>query len=434
MNRENIYSLKGFSKVYSFTVKQTFKNKAYIASILVFMVVFICMGPLNYFMTKSSTESAEKAMNTDLEKIEMENVYISNESGFDISDIKLGKAKVTFTKPSEQKTLGEKDINISITKEEAGYKVKGVIGDSSAISVSDVNAITDTVKENFDEARMKSLSISDKDIQKISKGIGHDSVMTQEEYIEEESKTISGNKYMKYILGFSILIFMMVTMSNSYIISSVTEEKQSKLVESLLVSVRPMALLMGKILGMMTYISVVLCVGLVSSKISDFIMENVMHVNMEATASTGFDLSIFTGMGTGSLILCILTMVIGFLSFSILSGLFGSACTKMEDIQNATGNIMTISMIGYFVSFSAGMMDKTVVNYLLALIPPFSYYTLPVMYIAGRVELPIVIISYVIQIALLILLVLLSAKTYRNLLLSDSSTPKLKAIFKSAKA
>ena len=79
-------------------------------------------------------------------------------------------------------------------------------------------------------------------------------------------------------------------------------------------------------------------------------------------------------------------------------------------------------------------MDKTVVNYLLALIPPFSYYTLPVMYIAGRVELPIVIISYVIQIALLILLVLLSAKTYRNLLLSDSSTPKLKAIFKSAKA
>ena len=148
-----------------------------------------------------------------------------------------------------------------------------------------------------------------------------------------------------------------------------------------------MALLMGKILGMMTYISVVLCVGLVSSKISDFVMENVMHVNMEATASSGIDLSIFTGMGTGSLILCILTMVIGFLSFSILSGLFGSACTKMEDIQ-----------------------------------------------IAGRVELPIVIISYVIQIALLILLVLLSAKTYRNLLLSDSSTPKLKAIFKSAKA
>ena len=108
MNRENIYSLKGFSKVYSFTVKQTFKNKAYIASILVFMVVFICMGPLNYFMTKSSTESAEKAINTDLEKIEMENVYISNESGFDISDIKLGKAKVTFTKPLNKKLLVKK--------------------------------------------------------------------------------------------------------------------------------------------------------------------------------------------------------------------------------------------------------------------------------------------------------------------------------------
>ena len=434
MNRENIYSLKGFSKVYSFTVKQTFKNKAYLASIFVFMVVFILMGPLNYFMTKSSMESAEKAINTDLEKVEIDNVYISNETGFNLDDIKIGNAKVTFSEPDAQNTLGRKDVSIYIKREETGYKVNGILADDSDISIHDMSAITDNVKEYFDEARMKSLSVSDKDIQKIAKGISHDSVITQEEYIQEENKTVTGDKFSKYILGFSILIFMMVSMSNSYIISSVTEEKQSKLVESLLVSVRPMALLLGKIIGMMTYIAVVLCVGLISSKISDFIMENVMHVDMKATASTGFDLSIFKGMGTLPIIFCIFTMLIGFLSFAILSGLFGSACTKIEDIQNATGNIMTISMMGYFVSFGAGMMDEPVVNHLLSLIPPFSYYTLPVMYAAGRIELPIVLLSYAIQILLLFLLVILSAKTYRNLLLSDSSTPKLKAIFKSAKA
>ena len=147
VNRENIYSLKGFSKVYSFTVKQTFKNKAYLASIFVFMVVFILMGPLNYFMTKSSMESAEKAINTDLEKVEIDNVYISNETGFNLDDIKIGNAKVTFSEPDAQNTLGRKDVSIYIKREETGYKVNGILADDSDISIHDMSAITDNVKE-----------------------------------------------------------------------------------------------------------------------------------------------------------------------------------------------------------------------------------------------------------------------------------------------
>ena len=439
VNRENIYSLKGFSKVYGFTIKQTFKNKAYLASIFVFMFVFILMGPLNYFMTKSGMGMEENMSNKDLEEIELGNIFIKNETGVSFDNPTLGEAKVlTYdglaTKDELSQKLGENDALVVISKSETEYKVDGIISDSSALKVQDITAITESVKDTFDEARLSELSIDEKDIQKISKGIDHDSAITEEEYIEEENKTVSGDSYMKYILAFSIIIFMMVTMSNSYIISSVTEEKQSKLVETLLVSVRPMALLMGKILGMMTYILTILAIGIFSSKISDFIMKNVIKVDMKYYNGAGFDLSIFTGMDAISTIFVIATVIIGFLSFAILAGLFGSACTKMEDIQNATGNIMTIAMLGYFVSFGAGMMDKGIVNHLLALIPPFSYFTVPVMYVSGRIELPVVLISYVIQLIILVLLVLLSAKTYRNLLLSDSSTPKLKAIFKSAKA
>ena len=433
VNRENIYSLKGFTKVYGFTVNQTFKNKAYLASLIVFLFVFSLMGPLNYFMAKSGVSAAEEAINKNLENIDLGNVYIQNDTGFDISDIKLGNAKVSFVSENTAK-LGENDITINIIKETEGYKVNGIIADDSALSIQDVSSVTGSVKTFFDEARMKSLSISDKDIQKITKGIDHDSIMTQEEYVQEENKTISGDKFAKYILGFSIIIFMMVSMSNSYIISSVTEEKTSKLVETLLVSVRPMALLMGKIIGMMTYILTVLAVGLVSSKISDFIMQNVIKADLKYYNNTGFNLVMFKEMDALSLVFVVITIIIGFLSFAILAGIFGSACTKIEDIQNATGNIMTIAMLGYFVSFGVGMVDKPVTNIVLSLLPPFSYFTLPIMYVSGRVELPIVLISYAIQIILLILLVLLSAKTYRNLLLSDSSTPKLKAIFKSAKA
>ena len=53
--------------------------------------------------------------------------------------------------------------------------------------------------------------------------------------------------------------------------------------------------------------------------------------------------------------------------------------------------------------------------------------------IGGRINIGILLASYAIQVVLLVGLVMLSAKTYRNLLLSDSSKPKLAAIFKAAK-
>ena len=51
--KENIYSLKGFDKVFKFTLAQTFKNKAYIVSLVMFILVMSLMGPIQYFSSKS---------------------------------------------------------------------------------------------------------------------------------------------------------------------------------------------------------------------------------------------------------------------------------------------------------------------------------------------------------------------------------------------
>ena len=76
----------------------------------------------------------------------------------------------------------------------------------------------------------------------------------------------------KFVLqyGYSILVLMLITISSSYIIRSVVEEKASRLVEFLMVSVKPLALILGKILAVMTYIFVMFAVtaaGLVCSYI-----------------------------------------------------------------------------------------------------------------------------------------------------------------------
>ena len=94
---------------------------------------------------------------------------------------------------------------------------------------------------------------------------------------------------------------------------------------------------------------------------------------------------------------------------------------------------MTFSMVSYFAAIGIGCMDNDIANMIGALIPPFSFFTAPVSYVTGRIGIVVLLAAYAIQIVLIVLIVRLSAKSYRNLLLSDSTTQKLSAIFKSAK-
>ncbi|MBR6401961.1 MAG: ABC transporter permease [Eubacterium sp.] len=437
MNRENIYSLKGFSKVYKFTVGQTFKNKAYRVSLIAFIVFFALNSPVNYFMTKNSNSNIIDSDSKDLDKIDAENVYVINGTSYELDGLKIGNARIQKSDSSEEElknSIGPKDVILVLKKEADGYKINGVVADESEITVQNVNAIAEKAKEIFDDVRMKSVNISDKDAQKLNKGISHSSVISEADYNMEKNKTVPGDVFSRYIMTFTMILFMTLMLLATYILNSVTEEKQSKLVETLLVNVRPMALLMGKILGMMTYMFVVFASGIVVSKITDFVMVNVINVDTRYYGQTAIDFSVFKNANLVQGAFLVLSIVLCYLSFSILAGLFGSACSKVEDNQVASGQIMTIVLITYFLVIGFGMTDENLANHLLSLIPPCSYFTLPIMYMSGRISLPITLLSYAIQIVVLILLLLLSTRAYRNLVLSDSTTPKLKTIFKSAKA
>ena len=121
--------------------------------------------------------------------------------------------------------------------------------------------------------------------------------------------------------GFSILIFLVITLSNSYVITSVTEEKQSKLAENILVSVRPMALLMGKIFGMLTYVFMILVGGLLATKASNLIMENVFNIDLSKINNGGvINMSLISDSGVLTTIIVVVTIIFGVLSFSVLGG------------------------------------------------------------------------------------------------------------------
>lgn len=448
-SKENIYSLNGFGKVYRFTFKQTLKNRGFLVAAILMILMMGMMKPLMYLLTRSAANSSTAAA-VALNDIEAEKLYILNESGFTVDKEKAiapdaGGAKQNSVKREnviiynngEMKEedliagLTAKDILVIITPGAADYKMNGIISDNSEVSIRSLDLATEYVGEIFRNERSAQLTLDESDIQALGAGISTESTMTGKEYTDEKSYTMTNSEFNGLLMGFSIIILIVSSLSSSYIISSVNEEKQSKLAETLLVSVRPMALLLGKVLGMLTFVMGTIVCGVLMSYASEFVMTNVMKLDLSKLGQTGINLAIFTGYGVKGLIVFTCEILIALLAFGLLSGILGSACSKTEDQQNAVTVVTLISMIGYFGTVYFGLKgDFAMIG---SLVPPVSFFMAPSAYIAGRIGLGIFLGSCAIQIVIVLGLLMLGAKTYRNLLLSDTSKPKLQTIFAAAK-
>ena len=440
--------MTGFGHVFRFTLVQTLKNKGFLASAILMILVMSLMKPFSYLMTKSSEKTANAANSVSLNQIEADRMIIFNDTSFtiDLMDVtpdekpEAGKLTVDGVKVFNKgeadfevltQGLGEKDILVYIQGDEKEYKVNAIVSDNTKLQVRSMDKAADLVKKIFSDDRKKQMKLDDSTIKSISSGVQHGGVLTEEEEKLEKDKTMGKTEYSGIMMAFDLLIMMVASLSASYIIASVNEEKSSKLAESLLVSVRPMALLMGKIIGMLTFITTTLILGVCGSMVANLIMTNVMKLDTSSVNQGGLNLAVFTGYGFVGFIILFVEVILALCSFGVLSGIMGSACSKTEDQQSATSIVMMLTMVGYLATAMVGTQDKYTL--ILALVPPVSYFNAPIAYIGGRISLPVLLGSFAIQIALLVGLVMLAAKTYRNLLLSDSSRPKLAAIFQAAK-
>ncbi|MCR5632520.1 MAG: hypothetical protein K6F60_03400, partial [Eubacterium sp.] len=184
--RENIYSLEGFSKVFKFTVRQTFKNKGYLLSFVIFVLVMTLMGPLQYLGQSAGQGAAEDSMNFNSAEVDVDNIYIYDQLGViqssdNVKDLYESRGKdddkeagITSDKihvedatdASEDSIISglkKKDVAVVITASETGYKVNGIIADDSDVEIDDLDGITEVIKDDFDTKRFEDNDVKAED-------------------------------------------------------------------------------------------------------------------------------------------------------------------------------------------------------------------------------------------------------------------------------
>ena len=182
--------------------------------------------------------------------------------------------------------------------------------------------------------------------------------------------------------GLIVLIFMAIITYGVWVAMSVAEEKSSRVMELMLNATTPLQMLTGKVLGNgaagLTQYGVIL-----GAVVTGLLAQGPIHklvVGNDAGAQFG-------GLSPTVLVAFMVLFILGFLLYSLLYAALGSLVSRQEDVQSATSPLMTLIMIGYFMSvFGLQAIDETWVK-VASFLPFFSPYMMLARVSTGHVEI-----------------------------------------------
>jgi ABC-2 type transport system permease protein len=198
-----------------------------------------------------------------------------------------------------------------------------------------------------------------------------------------------------------ILLFVSITFYGSYILMSVIEEKQNRVVEVLLAHVEPRDLLAAKVLGH----------GALG-------LAQFLTVAAIAAVGLAFTTSIEVPAGAyGAIAAMVLWFLLGYSFYSILYGALGSLASRTEDAQSAVGPLTILLMAAYFVSFASINSPDGPVALIGSFLPPTAPLMMPLRTAMTDVPVWQPAVAVVIELAAIVGMVRLGGRLYRGAVL-----------------
>ena len=416
----------GTGEVFSFTLRQYLKSKSTIAAMVVMLVVSV----VSLFIAGASMSKGV------IDRTAVERIVILDETGSGATAEAVranqplfGKVEISFDVDDQG---GAHTAVVIISREDMALSVTAANGPEGELERYDLSLAAQAVEAAVQEARIASLGLDEEQLQRFTNAVPE--VMSAEEYYRslepapegEKENAVSFDTSYAITLAYAILVIVLVNFSASYIVRSVVEEKASKLVEFLMVSVKPMALILGKILASMCLVAIELVVLAGGLFLSWWISSNVFGVRLlsDITSALGIGTAL-VNMGPGLIAAIVVSILLAYAVFSLIGALSGVCCSTMEDVQSANGTVVMLVMIGYAVSLvTAGLGGRTA-SAVLSMLPVVSAFIAPVRYALGQIGFGVLAGSWAVQIVVIALLAAFCRKVYATLLMQRGSRVKM---------
>ncbi|MBQ1393101.1 MAG: hypothetical protein IIY81_06150 [Lachnospiraceae bacterium] len=424
---------RGLKEVFGFTFEQNVKAKSFkvaliVGSVLLFTVFFgINMG-IGAYKDSKADKKDKKNRESQIEKMVFVNETDLKE--FDVSDF---HEYHPYIKNLEIEVLDHKDdIKSEIEQaEENNTAVMSVLllqnsknntyeirlDYSSACKKSNVTRIANYFEEFFEESKFEIAGISEVDMELIRS----DSFVTSTD-VEEADKSLTQILLEVFIPMLSVLlIYMLVLLYGQSVSKILVVEKNSKLMENLLISVKPYGIVAGKVIAMyvIAMIEIIMWIlsGFAGYYVGNKIAKNAFeHYSNPINVVVGmFRDNMSTAFSTSAAIAGILSLLIGLLLYFVLSALVSSNITKAEDLANGTGVYQVIVVIGYLVSYFLPLTqgNSSLVK-IVRYIPLTAAFMLPSDVLIGNISVIGTAIANGLMVVTTVIMIIITGRIYKK--------------------
>ena len=438
MKKDN---LRGWKDVFTFTLVQTLKSKTYIVTLIIMMAIAMISMPLmNTFLLNGVEEGPEKSA--------VEKVYLYNMTLYRNLDLEnelteayqhivfedtVGDTAALETKIQEEET---NSVILFLVEDEQNCYIQFLRSPDGDVTNYELQMLGQYVQNAYTKAKIKLLGLTEEQMTFFETSVvASSSIVDTENAIVLEDTSITEGEYW-FIYGMMFVVLMVCVMASSQVASSIVQEKSSKVIEYLLTSIRPLAVIVGKVFAMLVVVMVQLIAlvlaGYVSAKLGELISGEgnnaITHfMTPEMLESLNF----------GNIVIGLVVAGAGMVLYATLAGLCGATASRMEEAGESLSLLTMTSLIGFYIGFGAASTlmasgDNAFVTFAL-IFPVSSSFLLPAALLVGKADVWIALIAIAVLLVSIVLMFMFVAKVYEGLILHNGSRLKFKDVLAMAK-
>ncbi len=235
--------------------------------------------------------------------------------------------------------------------------------------------------------------------------------------------------------GMAILLFVAILIYGVNVMSSVLEEKTTKIVEVLISSLRPFELMLGKVIGAGAVGIVQLTVWIVSAKLLSGASTRLGPGGAggfgSPGAAGGFQ---FPQIPTTTLIIFVLYFLLGYFLYAAIYAAVGAMSSTEAEARQAQVPVQLLLMIPY-VSFFGILNDPNgSLAVWMTLIPFWSPIATPVRWGASPIPVVELVASLAILLVTVVVVTWVASRIYRVGILMTGKRPNLKELVRWVRA
>lgn len=388
--------MKDLFIVTKFTMKDMLQRKSFIITTIIFLIMIVVGFNIPNFMKMLNKDSDANK----IEIIDSGNVFEGTleslkdlDTGYEIQILNEDYEKIKEKIENE-----EIDSAIIVEKQDENIKIKYIVKSATMMSGVPENIIS-TLNTLYTNIQINKLGLTEEQLKSITPNF--------EFALEQTDEEASGNVYAMMLL--SLVLFYAIYFCAYQVSSSITTEKTSKIIETLVTSTSPKTIVLGKTLGIgiVGLLQMILLVGTALISAKTFLEPGILDSIIDVSKITPY-LGIIT----------IIYFIFGYFEYALLYALTGSTVSKPEDIQSANGPVAILSVIGFYLSYFTMMNPASELNVFASMFPISSPFCMPFRIMMGLAKPTDVIISIIILLITCIIIAKIAIKIYSNAILN----------------